>query len=253
MHLNSSVAPESAYARRSIRRLVSLSDILAVIEPGKFIDDFPGVQFFVGARDDQKLTDVRIIEPLGPGQKREIKAKTAYISSEEGRIKLDLSDVSINPISKTNSDVGHAARVVRYLGDEINEGRGSEVPRRLKDRLSADLLTEVLVARDSPPALDDEEAVLTLSQVRTELSNRTVMALSCLCFILIGIPLGIKTHRRESTIGVVIALAVAAAFFLFLIAAESLAKMPRFYPDLIAWVPVVVSFVLSNVLVFRNP
>ena len=38
-----------------------------------------------------------------------------------------------------------------------------------------------------------------------ELSKRFVFAMASLCFVLIGIPLGIRSQRKESTIGMAIA------------------------------------------------
>lgn len=253
LHLNGTVAPDSSYARKSIRRLVGAADLLAVIQPGKFIEEFPGIRFFVGARDGSELSDVRILETTRSFKTREIKAQRAIVTSEGGKVRLEMFNVTVDPVYEDRPGIGHAERAVRILSDEPDKSRPGAPQRRIKDRQSEDLLVDVLVARDAPPDPENRLGVMELSQVRTELSKRTVMALACLCFVVVGVPLGIKAHRRESAVGVVLALAIAAGFFLFLIAAESLAKYPGLAPHWIACFPVVACAVIAAVLVRRNP
>jgi lipopolysaccharide export system permease protein len=253
LHLNGTLAPDSAFARKNIRRQVSAADLLAVIQPGKFIDEFPGVRFFVGARNGSELSDVRILETTRSLKTREIKAQRAVITMEGKRVRLEMFNVTVDPVYEDRPGVGHAERAVRILSDEPDKSRPDAAQRRIKDRQSEDLLAEVLIARDAPPDPANKLGVIELSQARTELSKRTVMALACLCFVAVGVPLGIKAHRRESALGVVFALAIAAGFFLFLIAAESLAKDSRFAPHWLAWAPVGLCTILAAGLVLRNP
>lgn len=253
LHLNGTLAPDSSYARRTIRRQVGAADLLAVIQPGKFIDEFPGVRFFVGARDGANLRDVRIWETMRTFKTREIKAKHATISMEGRLVRLEMFDVTVDPIREDRPGILHADRFERTLSDEPDKAQSGMPAHRVKDRQSEELLADVLVARDFPPDPADKIGVMELSQARTELSKRTVMALACLCFVAVGVPLGIKAHRRESAIGVVLSLGVAAGFFLLLIAAESLARHAAFHPHWIAWAPVCLCMVLATGLVLRNP
>jgi len=255
LHINGTVAPESAYARKSIRRLVGVADLLAVIQPGKFIDEFPGIKFFVGARRDSVLQDVRIIETTRSLQTREIKALSANVSTtEDGKIHLEMFNVTVDPISEDNPSTGYAERAVRILNTKIDRSQPNlPQQRRIKDRLSEDLLADVIATHSAPPAADDLLGRMELSQIQTELSKRTVMALACYCLVIIGIPLGIKTHRRESAVGVVLSLAIAASFFLFMIASESLARYPALQPHWIAWIPVVGCLVIGHSMMRFKP
>ena len=55
-----------------------------------------------------------------------------------------------------------------------------------------------------------------------ELNKRLALSLSCLTFVLLGIPLGVKAHRKESSIGVAMGLFLVFNFYLFIVVAESL-------------------------------
>ena len=70
--------------------------------------------------------------------------------------------------------------------------------------------------------------------------------------MLFGIPLGIRTSRRESNIGVAISLSVMILYYAFLIIAKSLSKRPEFYPHVIIWIPSLVCLVIAVILIRKN-
>ena len=84
-----------------------------------------------------------------------------------------------------------------------------------------------------------------------ELNKRLVLAVSCMAFVLLGVPLGIRAHRKESSIGVALSLLVMFCFYLFVIIAETLVERPECRPDLIVWLPFLVCAVLGFLLLDR--
>ena len=81
---------------------------------------------------------------------------------------------------------------------------------------------------------------------------RATLAVACFCFVLVGIPLGIQSHRRESSVGIGISLAIAGAFYLFCITAESLSKHPELRAHWLLPVPVVVCLAMHVWLMNRH-
>lgn len=78
------------------------------------------------------------------------------------------------------------------------------------------------------------------SHLRFLRSYRMVWAISCFCFVLVGVPLGCQAQRKESSRGMVMGLVIGLAFFLFILLSESLAKTPSVYPWLLVWTPAVI-------------
>ena len=88
--------------------------------------------------------------------------------------------------------------------------------------------------------------------MQSELSRRFALGIAPLVFMLLGIPLGIRTSRRESNIGVAISLSVMILYYAFLIIAKSLSKRPEFFPHVIIWIPSVICLVISVILIRKN-
>jgi lipopolysaccharide export system permease protein len=89
------------------------------------------------------------------------------------------------------------------------------------------------------------------SESRTEINKRFSFPFSCLAFAMIGVPLGVTAHRRETSIGFAMGLIVAVAYFLFVILGDTLRASPSYHPELLVWFPNVLFGILGLVL-FRR-
>ena len=99
-----------------------------------------------------------------------------------------------------------------------------------------------------PPKVRDR----MLSSCRTKFQTRFVYASAAIFFVLIGVPLGIRTHRKESTIGMAFSLVVALTFYLGVIVANSLEGQSAFLPHVLVWLPVAVCAVIAVYLIPKN-
>src|SRR5205814_1430792 len=89
------------------------------------------------------------------------------------------------------------------------------------------------------------------SASRTEINKRFSFPFSCLAFGLIGVPLGVTAHRRETSIGFAMGLIVAVTYFLFVIIGDTLRSNPNVHPELLVWLPNVL-FIVLGTLLFRR-
>ena len=84
------------------------------------------------------------------------------------------------------------------------------------------------------------------------MSKRFVFALASLCFVIVGIPLGIRAQRKESTIGMAISLAIALGYYLVVMLMLNLQKSYAMHPEFFIFLPVLVCFGLSAWFLKKN-
>lgn len=247
---NGFLAPESKYARREIRRLAGIGDLLSLLEPEKFTTLPNGMSVFIGARNGNELTDVKINETLPSGAIRTTSAKRAiaHESGKDRHLVLELFNVAVNPIEEGRIGLGRADSFVWNAGEVLGKAPETPYVRRAKDTNTRDLAGKLVQARQDPGS-DPVE----ISRLRTEFASRAALSLACLTFCLIAAPLATIHHRHESVAGVVGCLVVILVYYVLLIAADTLANYPAIRPDLLALAPPGVTFALAVALMVRNP
>ena len=273
--VNDDISPDAAFSRSVRRHKFKAADVTALIEPLEWFetDDY---SIYVSDRHGNRLYDLRVKQPLPDGRLRDIRAAEAVIRQPaDGPAFLDMADVDIRTTSHDASPApappaAGAAGSARP-GEKIEEMRAEtwrlplsalsdddsprvdeegRLHRRTKDLPTWALLRDVLSASAKPPSTP--EGRVAISRAKAEIASRAVLAAACLCFVLIGIPLGIQNHRRQSSAGLGISMAVAGVFYLFCIAGQSLAKQPELHAHWIVCAPMAVCLALAAFLVSRN-
>jgi len=101
------------------------------------------------------------------------------------------------------------------------------------------------------PGVKEEDLDVMRMKLVVDANQRLALALSCFAFTLLGIPLGMKSNRKETSIGFGISILLVFFFYFFIIIADSLVGHPQFRPDLIIWIPILACEFIGFLLLRR--
>ncbi|MEY4386879.1 MAG: hypothetical protein RLY20_2162, partial [Verrucomicrobiota bacterium] len=272
--INMEIAPSCrvAYKQLQFKARAELSKIQ--LPEGRYIKDFAdkGYIFYIGKNQNGALEDVRI---LRLGDKTNVEAT---VTAPRGQLLID-------EVSKEMTFKLFEPDAVVLYKDAARQGPASEdfvftipfgdlaQPKKLggKPDISNMTFTELRAElRDlerrfgAAPAgkmtsAEGRELLVrlrkarndTTTPIRVHIHRQIATSFACFGFTLIGIPLGIRVHRRETNIGFVIALVLVLLYYGILVLGMGLDSRPEFAPHLIVWVPNFLFQAVGAVLLWR--
>lgn len=272
LFVNNEIVPRGHQIRRDLARRISVGAGLELLEPGRVIDDFPKVKIYFEEKEGNWLRDLIVLDFSNPRVDRMITASKALVTSGGRDVVLDLHGMTVDPLDENNPGMARATRFQYRVKDALKD---RTYKRREKDFRFFEILSEIRLAKadvKDPQAAAERRAregrakgavakelklvkkslKSQLSNLRTEFQKRLVFAFASICFVLVGVPLGIRAQRRESSIGIAIALVTALGYYLVVILMTSLEKNYAVRPDLLIWLPVVLCAALASYLIPKN-
>lgn len=247
--INNEIVPRSAEARKRLRTTISVNVGLDLLEPGRIISDFPKVKLFFAQKQGNWLYDILAFDNSKEGLTREIKAEKALVSTNGTDIILDMYKVRVSPIDIDKPGVAQADRFRQVIPNAISN---RTISRNCKMLRFFEIREAIEALKANTDNLPEKMRILELSEHRTRYQRRFVEACAAFCFVLIGVPLGIKTQRKDSTIGIAISLVVSMSFYLFIIMAETFEQTPAIYPHVLIWLPVIICLGFATYLIPKN-
>jgi lipopolysaccharide export LptBFGC system permease protein LptF len=220
---------------------------MAIFEPGKqisfentiiYIDDKEGEN---GLRGIQLYTlrDANTVQS-------DISAATGEIlvDSEKQILTIKLYDCMVEDIgsNKKNGVDRFFCETLEFQFDYGKKANASAVSIRPKYMNLADLMGRVRLTKE----LNHDT-----TELEVELNQRIAFALSPIAFLLLGLPLAIRTSRRETSVGLFMSVILAGVFFLSIILCESLTSFPKLYPQYLLWLPNIIFQILGATLTYR--
>ncbi|HXE41782.1 MAG TPA: LptF/LptG family permease [Candidatus Baltobacteraceae bacterium] len=260
--INMELGPQSRMAYKGLINEAKNSLAEVQLPEGRMIYDFPGYAIYVGKNRDGVLKDILVFSSKFNMTIQAPDGKTALDSTNHA-LYLTLFNPQFTFAVTTNRGAGWFAPSVYPMKFDLNSKTNQNTKPKVSDMTFWQLQDE----------LRDREQLLTLmpattnsikewnaqtkaadkliQQVRSQMHEQIAFSFACFGFALVGIPLGIRVHRRETNIGIAMALILVLIYYSFVILANSLSSRPEFVPHLIFWLPNFIFQAVGAVLLWR--
>ena len=264
--VNNEIVPHGHRIRRTLKTHVTADAVLSLIQPGEWLDEIPDWQIFCERKEGQTLYGVKAYHHEDD-RRTMLKAPKAIASEvpvngpngvSERHLRLEAFNGMVDYQDGDRSLPSQFNRLQITIDHAFANEKYDPSP---KDMGLRELLGEIArLGREvdaAPDDLGDEQSLKRhfleeRSSVMVELMKRFVFAMASICFILIGVPLGIRSQRRESSVGMAISLAVALGYYVVVILMLSFQESYRLHPETLIWLPVAVCFVLAAKFMRRH-
>jgi lipopolysaccharide export system permease protein len=223
---------------------------LSFIVPRTFIREFPGRVLYVGDKQGQTVKDFWLWELDGQGGVRN------FIHAESGRVAYDeaTDELTLNLVNVRVETTG-AKPAADDLAAPVAYGQFGRFPLRLSLRrlfgpivvhrklqwyTFPELMAEWRrLAPPGPGASAAERAALAEQRMRVQMAiqDKFNTAFAVFTFALMGVPLGIKVSRHETSANLGVALGMAMTYYFMTVVIGWLEDRPALRPDLLMWLP----------------
>lgn len=284
--LNMDVGPSCRVAFKNLKYDMIADIAHAEIPEGRLIHDFPGVAFSVEKNNDGDLQNVVIYQLQGETNvSATMTAAHARLAvDDKNQLIINMTNVQAisfsraNTVFKTDSipwvlstNISSSRSLKPKLSDmtfiqlreELREnaqlnfsahGNGTNADGSLKGfpGMNLSLATNATPAEAKTFYKEvNKSQMARAEQIRVAMNGQVAFSFACFAFTLIGIPLGIKVHRRETNIGTFIALILVGIYYAFIMMGTSLASHPELHPHLILWIPNFLFQIIGAILLWR--
>jgi len=254
------VAPRCRVAYKKLLYDMGVEKVFTVLQEKTFIHDFPGLIVYADKVKDEELKDVLMYKLDGDGK------YVWCLRAEEGRLLLERTNETITVFLKecwyTDLGKGVGAMYVPEAEYTTNLINAPKQQVKLSDMTFQQLREQLqdLRARinrpgapggfDSSEDLAEGERDIT-QPVKMHLHRQASFSFACVAFTLVGIPLGLRAHRKETTFGIFLALILVLAYYSFFILGNALKGQPELHPHLMLWFPNFLFQTVGGVLLWR--
>ena len=252
--VNLYVAPQCRVAYKNLVRTVGVRQVRLLLPEKTFIKDFPNRVVYIGKKTGDQLKDILIYNLDKEGKvDNYIRAAAGHLQTEPGSdvIQVQLLEAwRVGLVDGRRTPIFAEESLLPYT----NQTTTAKLEKRLTDmtffelraqlaELEKQLSLSAPAAQLSPAqlrrrldALRAQRADLTLP-IKVQMHRQVAFSFASIAFTLVGIPLGIRAHRRETTFGMAVALLLVLGYYSFFILGQTLDARPECFPQLILWAP----------------
>ena len=255
--INLELGPRSRVAYKNLIYRARYEVATVQLPEKTYIHDFPGYLCYVDRNRDGYLDNVSIMQfETSTNKAGVITTNSTMTQARTGRVVVDLPNQQLyldltNVVRSSSGPHENTAtsRTFTYPID-LKMATNEVYHPKISDMTCGQLVAQIRELRAALPAESELKNDPALP-ARVELNRQFAFSFASFSFALVGIPLGIRVHRRETNIGIVVGLVLSVVYYSFVLLGAGLSAHPEFHPTLILWLPNLLFLGVGAVLLWR--
>lgn len=245
LYLQVEVGPPLLGKSRSLMAATVVDQPLALFEPGKPVDFENNIIYIDDKISEDEVKDIQIftMDEKRVNVDQDITAARGKFIVDKSKqlMTVVLTDcIVIDKKSKPETRVfNKTVEFTLNYGKELNKIR---IGKKAKYMTLQELLGRIRI---------DKRLNRNTCELEVELNQRIAFALSPIAFLLLGLPLAIRTSRRETSVNLFLSVLLAGGFFMSIILCDSLTNFPQIYPQYLLWLPNLAFQIIGAVMIYR--
>ena len=253
--LNFDIAPASRAAYLKLIFQATARDPSSVLRSGESVR-LGDWTILAGKKDGTNLYDVKVSQFIGSTGEKCVEGPTGDFQTDSAHQRIILTIHSADSWvwsrengwlpQLTSGDATFPIPVDSEAQSILTVGISDMTFRQLREQLK-----NLERAAPATPKAVKHIIIDELTPVRVYLHRMVAFSFACIGFTMVGIPLGIRAHRRETSIGVATALLLMLIYYSFVVLAQAWVSHPERAPFLIVWLPNFIFQAVGAVLLWR--
>lgn len=247
LYLQVEVGPPFLYKSRALMSNAAMDQPMAIFEPGKPIS-YENTLIYIDSKEGENTIKGVQLYTLANATTvaQDVSAVYGKISADPQKkiLTINLFDCLVSDRNNDN-DSAIDRFYTQSLQFNFNYGkRANETNITIKPKYMRlqDLMGKIRMIK---------QIGQDTTELEVEMNQRIAFALAPIAFLLLGMPLAIRTNRRETSIGLFLSIILAGIFFLSIILCESLSSYPKLYPQYLLWLPNIIFQLLGAYMILR--
>ncbi len=252
VYLQMDLSPYYSNKAKDILRYAATKTPTALLEPGKPVQ-YENYNIYIedkNEKNDIKNVQVYILSRNLDNWEQDITAKSGKITVDEEKKIMNI--ILFDALIKVNDEKEKQLRRTSAkqldfsidYGHKFNAIKVGDKPQYLT---SNELVSRTILYKKRGLYTSKPEEI---TRLEVEFNQRIALAISPIAFLLLGMPLAIRTSRRETSVGLFLSVTLAGAYFISIMILAALYSKPTLHPELLIWIPNVIYQVGGAIFLF---
>ncbi|MBP5182046.1 MAG: LptF/LptG family permease, partial [Lentisphaeria bacterium] len=244
LYLNMELANRYLGMARSLVRNVIIDQPMTIFEPGipvKYAD----LNIYIGAKEGNVIRDIQVYRMGKNGKwEQDVTAHTGKVEVDREKqiLHVILNNATVAALEGKDGIITTTGKQLVFsinYGDNLNKRSLYQSNKFLPSlELLARIGVEKKLGRDT-------------TKQEVQFNGRIALALSPIAFLLLGLPLAIRTSRRETSVGLFLSVLLAGVYFGIIMLSDVLDEKKNLYPQYIVWLAPILYQIFGAFYLFK--